>query len=145
MQPLAAKRGIRHTLPMTALPTSVKAARELTKSYLQRWGFPADTVENGETVMGELFVNAVQAAPETEVWIAVSQDAGRPLIEIWDRAPDLPRLRPQELHLDDGNLDDNFGRGLRIVDALSEEWGWRPAPVGKVVYARLRVTSFTGS
>ena len=33
---------------------------------------------------------------------------------------------------------DEHGRGLRIVDALSEEWGWAPTlPVGKTVWARL--------
>ncbi|WP_143589937.1 ATP-binding protein, partial [Streptomyces africanus] len=30
------------------------------------------------------------------------------------------------------------GRGLGIVDALSEEWGWTPCPpAGKTVWARL--------
>ncbi|MEU0222423.1 ATP-binding protein, partial [Streptomyces sp. NPDC006265] len=33
---------------------------------------------------------------------------------------------------------DEHGRGLCIVDALSEEWGWAPTPpVGKTVWARL--------
>jgi hypothetical protein len=29
--------------------------------------------------------------------------------------------------------DDENGRGLLIVDALSAGWGWKPAPGGKVV------------
>ena len=33
--------------------------------------------------------------------------------------------------------DNEHGRGLHIVEALSDRWGWQPTPPGKAVYAIL--------
>lgn len=53
------------------------------------------------------------------------------LIEVFDTVPGKPERR-------DAATGDENGRGLAIVEALSETWGSHPHPRGKIVYARLR-------
>lgn len=45
------------------------------------------------------------------------------------RGERLPSPRPA------GAADEQFGRGLLLVGALTERWGWEPRTVGKTVYA----------
>jgi hypothetical protein len=52
------------------------------------------------------------------------------LVEVRDRAAHQPRkLRPHG--------DDEHGRGLQIVAALSTRWGTRPTEQGKAVWCML--------
>jgi hypothetical protein len=37
----------------------------------------------------------------------------------------------------DPSLDSTDGRGLAIVNALSDSWGWRPTAIGKQVWFRV--------
>ncbi|MGW2539792.1 ATP-binding protein [Kitasatospora sp. NPDC001574] len=50
------------------------------------------------------------------------------------QSPGVPGTRRAE-------ADDEDGRGLLIADALTESWGWRSHPVGKVVWDVLPLTS----
>jgi hypothetical protein len=55
------------------------------------------------------------------------------LIEVSDSSPEPPVLA-------DAGHDAENGRGLMLVDALSREWGYFPAPDGgKVVYCLVRL------
>ncbi len=38
------------------------------------------------------------------------------------------------------DADDETGRGLTVVAALAESWGWQPGPFGKVVWCELSAT-----
>ena len=49
-------------------------------------------------------------------------------VEMHDSSPVLPQTAPATT---------KGGRGLRIVDALSSNWGSEPLPDGKVVWAEL--------
>jgi hypothetical protein len=40
----------------------------------------------------------------------------------------------------DAAEDDEYGRGLTLVNALADEWGWHWCEVGKFVYARLKLS-----
>jgi hypothetical protein len=52
-------------------------------------------------------------------------------IEVRDSSP-VPL--PPTCHRD---ADDETGRGLTVVAALAESWGWQPAAYGKVVWCEL--------
>jgi hypothetical protein len=55
------------------------------------------------------------------------------MIEVSDNAPGLPARS-------DATNDAERGRGLHMVDAMSDEWGCQPKlSGGKVIYAILRV------
>ena len=86
-----------------------------------------DTLERLEVVIGELASNAVQHAG-TQYQVRV--DASLVRVEVTDGTQAPPVLRRPSL-IDEG------GRGLVIVDAYSDSWGYQLLPQGKVVWAQL--------
>jgi anti-sigma regulatory factor (Ser/Thr protein kinase) len=126
-------------LVLAALPTAPSCARLHTKQMLWEWGL-TDLSEVGELVVSELVTNAVQITAEhgllTPVRLWLSNYRQRLLIEIWDADPQPPVLKA----LDDYGFPprgDEGGRGLFLVDSLSERFGWYPdrGLGGKVVWA----------
>jgi two-component sensor histidine kinase len=99
-------------------------------------------------VVTELLANAVlHAAPdptaarpgpprplaESEIWLKLSLRRSAHLVCAVTDPSDHPPVYP---HTSDPF--DEHGRGLRIIDALSEHWGWtRRHPMGKTVWAML--------
>ena len=104
-----------------------------------------DLADAAELVTAELVANAVRATQETRraagradagnvgwiVAVGVYEVRGGVVVEVWDRCRMPPRLiEPDE--------DEESGRGLVLVEALSADWGYRrPASGGKVVYATI--------
>ncbi|WP_214109801.1 ATP-binding protein [Acrocarpospora catenulata] len=78
--------------------------------------------ETGEPLMGMVGVT-IYRVPDGAV------------IEVWDPSRQPPRLV-------EPRADAISGRGLLLVDAVSQDWGYRrPASGGKVVYARIGAAS----
>lgn len=120
---------LRQERRLPPLKTSHGVARDFVKGRLRMWGRD-DIVDDALVVVGELFSNAITHAPSPEYVVAVDWNDGMIRLEMWDSSP----LRPQTLSVD---LDDEHGRGMRIVDALSAAWGSRIAASGKCVWAVL--------
>ena len=70
-------------------------------------------------------------ASAVRLWLA--SDSAQILILVWD-ASSLPPVR-----LDRGDEAEN-GRGLMLVEAISDQWGWhlREGNDGKIVWATCR-------
>jgi anti-sigma regulatory factor (Ser/Thr protein kinase) len=83
-------------------------------------------------VASELASNAIQYA-HTPFDVRIDLTQHRVLLEVTDRGEGTPSMRPEQpprvLH----------GRGLRIVDALADDWGVRPTQPGpgKTVWVRM--------
>jgi anti-sigma regulatory factor (Ser/Thr protein kinase) len=79
------------------------------------------------------------ATDRPEIRLALSLHPGRLTLSVCDPGDNAPvRTSP-----DDGDLREH-GRGLSIVDALAEEWGWTPRPpAGKTVWATLPTRPLT--
>jgi anti-sigma regulatory factor (Ser/Thr protein kinase) len=122
-------------LDLGALPTAPGCARAWTRRVLGEWQLPALS-DTAELVVSELTTNAILA----------SRRLGRPLIRL------TLTLEHRELAIavhDDcpgapepGNADedDENGRGLLLVEAVSSRSGWRTfgdGTPGKVVWAVL--------
>ncbi|CAL9343795.1 hypothetical protein SUDANB126_00333 [Streptomyces sp. enrichment culture] len=148
--PTAAPYGEPHPIPETAGTVSatlrvecsregLARARSFTRDTLRVWSL-GHRCDDAALVVTELTTNAVtHAAPRC---------AGAPGVRLGFR------LEPAHLLLAVSDPDDHppvhvpgtgsaleeHGRGLCIVDALSEAWGWTPTPpAGKTVWARLSV------
>ncbi|MGV9328983.1 ATP-binding protein [Streptosporangium sandarakinum] len=80
--------------------------------------------------VGELLANAISYG-EPPVRLSLRTEDGTLWVEVTDRGPELPR----RLNL---GLDAVHGRGLTIVEALSDAFGVTPLPdiPGKTVWAR---------
>jgi hypothetical protein len=77
---------------------------------------------------GELAANAAEHAV-TRFEMAVTV-AGCIRIEVLDGSSALPVRR-------DFGLEDERGRGIALVELVSERWGVEPMPAGKLVWAEL--------
>jgi anti-sigma regulatory factor (Ser/Thr protein kinase) len=110
------------------------AARRRAGMVLHDWKVPAAASDNVLLLLCELVTNAVKfgrppygEAPDG-IGLALWLHDGRVVIEVTDESGTLPFLR-------DAGPDDENGRGLRLVEALSERWGYYlPGPGRKTVY-----------
>jgi hypothetical protein len=126
--------------PLTRGPQSARNARRLTRTTLRDWGLGA-LAEDAEAIVGEFVANAVtHAALLAEEGRRVGPDnlglrllrrAGEVTCAVLDPSDAAPVLKAP------GNAEES-GRGLQMVDALSDVWGWSPvAGRGKAVWAIL--------
>ena len=133
-------------LTLAAVPAAVGRSRDLVRLGLDRWRL-AVLVPDAEMVVSELATNAIQAMGPTDAdatWNDMADDAETfhvrillfqtsIVIEVWDADPAPPILQH-------GTSEEEGGRGLLIVAALSAKWDWFPAPQGgKVVWAELAI------
>ncbi|MDT0330883.1 ATP-binding protein [Nocardiopsis lambiniae] len=134
------------SLTLVGLPNAVAFAREFTRSSLHRMPFP-DVVDNAELLVSELVTNAVEAGGLTMttpvsaisrwhfIHLAISVQGGQLLIEVWDAGNGTPSRKP--VHPDAEN-----GRGLFLVEMLSQRWGVVPSPHhGKTVWCMLALAA----
>jgi len=90
--------------------------------------------DSAELLVSELATNAVLASRRLDrpaIWLFLACDRAQLVILVRDFDPDTPAPR----HASD---DDESGRGLMLVEAISDRFGWdRPADgtPGKVVWA----------
>ncbi len=109
----------------SGVPTSVALARRYVLSMLS--GYPSGTLERVELMVSELASNCVEHA-RTDFTIRLHLAGGTVRCEISDGGSGEPRLQPRD-------AERLGGRGLLIVDALSDDWGSEPVPGdGKIVW-----------
>ncbi|WP_405015598.1 SpoIIE family protein phosphatase [Kitasatospora sp. NBC_01539] len=106
-------------------PAAVAAARATATRQLEAWGLDA-LVFSTELILSELVTNAIRHAAGP-IRIRLLHD--RALIcEVGDSGSTSPHLR-------NASATDEGGRGLFLVAQLSERWGTRYTPEGKVIWA----------
>jgi len=95
--------------------------------------------ESTELLVSELVTNAVKAVAgqgnQAAVRLRLSSDNARFLVEVWDADPRPPV--PKDLGADGiPDVQEEGGRGLFLVAALSARWNWylTQEPTGKVVW-----------
>ena len=122
------------TLEFAPLPTAVPCARLHAVHVLHEWGL-RHVAEDAALVVSELMTNALDASnvlPERPpVTLRLLADEKSLVIEAWDRSP----LDLEPRHAD---ANDECGRGLAVVAALSDRWGRKRTGYRcKVVWAEL--------
>jgi len=125
-------------LEFAPMLTAVACGRLHVTAVLQERGLPSGLIGDAAIVVSELLANAVAASavlpdrPPVTLRLTVAERAVT--IEAWDHSP----LDP-ELH--DPDEDDEAGRGLTLVAALSNRWGFdRTGYRRKSVWAELALT-----
>ena len=133
---------LRSYLELGSLPSAVPCARLHTRQLMWEWGLDG-LAENAELLVSELVTNAVQTMAGQEkqavVGLRLSSDNARLLIEVWDVDPRPPA--PKDLGAGGiPDLEEEGGRGLFLVAALSRRWNWylTQNPTGKVVWCELQ-------
>lgn len=113
--------------------SSASAVRRQLAADLDQHGVDADAIDEVALVASELVVNAVRHAGsaggcEFGVRWTVHPDAVIVVVE--DPSTELPVPRTPAAGA-------TSGRGLRIVEALTTDWGYELTPVGKRVWAKI--------
>ncbi len=121
-------------LELAPLPGAIPCARLHAVAVLHEWGL-RDLADDAALIVSELMTNAAEASaalpdrPPITLRLLASEKSL--IIEAWDRSP--RGLEPHE-----PDADAECGRGLTVVAALSDRWGWeRPGHHRKVVWAEL--------
>lgn len=112
-------------------------ARATARGYLASVGVAEP--DAAVLLVSELVANAVlhPAVGTRSIELRVDVDGGVVHIEVEDADPRPPVARPH-------HIDDEFGRGLVIVERLAEHWGWAPvAGNGKKVWCDVSTDAST--
>ena len=126
----------RSHLELGAYRSAPGSARGHVCNVLVEWRL-RNLAEATEMVVSELVANAVAATqavdwpvlPPVRLWLL--SDGASVLVHVWDAIVAVPEPR-------DAGPEDESGRGLAIVAALSAQWGhhWPPKTLGgKVTWA----------
>lgn len=109
-------------LELGAYPGAVPCARVHAQQLLWEWGL-VDVSDDVELLVSELTTNAVWASQSLEQTLPIGlwllSDRQRIVVSVWDSNP-RPPVRA------DAPEDAESGRGLLLVEAISERWGWYP-------------------
>jgi hypothetical protein len=117
---------------------SVRTARDFTVVTLQRWGI-AERSQDIAIVVSELLTNALRHAlpgsgdsrARRPIRFGLLQPGSCVLCAVADPSRAAPVLQTR------GSFAET-GRGMQIICALSDQWGFAPSDTGKVVWAMFR-------
>ena len=129
----APARPPRACLDLGAIPTAPRCARAWTREILWEWGV-AELADAAELVASELVTNSVNACTglhQAAIRLVLTFDRDELAILVRDDHPDVPMAAQP-------GADDESGRGLLIVQHLSDRCGWYPlkdAKPAKVTWA----------
>ncbi|MFF2960941.1 ATP-binding protein [Streptomyces sp. NPDC057963] len=112
---------------------SARHLRRILRLYLTGWGL-LDVADAAELALTELIANVVRHVPGRRCQTFILRlPAGGVRVEVADNCPELPCAKP-------GDLLDEGGRGLVLVDAVTDRWGTEPRRdgTGKTVWFECR-------
>lgn len=118
------------TLVLNPTDRAPAQARRFLAEQFREWGITEDYI--GRLVVTEFVTNAwIHGSGPIIVRLYLGEYDRLPVVEVWDKGPGQPVLRPE-------NPTVTSGRGLLAVSKLTLAWGTRPLlEGGKVVWARL--------
>jgi anti-sigma regulatory factor (Ser/Thr protein kinase) len=125
-------------LELAPLPGAIPCARLHAVHVLHEWGL-RELASDAALLVSELMTNAADASivlpdrPPIALRLLASETSL--VIEVWDQSP--LDLEPRQ-----ADADDECGRGLTVVAALSDRWGCeRTGHRRKVVWAELALVN----
>jgi anti-sigma regulatory factor (Ser/Thr protein kinase) len=116
---------------LSSRPEQAGTARKLTVAVLRQWNV-GSLAEVGELLVSELVGNAVRHTGARTFGLRMGRRRGWVRVEVRDPSRALPCLVPIVRDLDES------GRGLFLVDRLSDRWGVDLLPRGKTTWFELR-------
>ncbi|MGC0315548.1 ATP-binding protein [Kitasatospora acidiphila] len=101
---------------------------------VRSWQLPLSGDALGDLALcaGELIANAIEHAG-APCKVSAQWTGATIRVEVWDPSPHAPEMHQAR----NGDLS---GRGLLLVDALAQRWGWLPTQAGKTVWFECALT-----
>jgi anti-sigma regulatory factor (Ser/Thr protein kinase) len=113
-------------------PAAPAEARRRVRDAIRSWQVPVD-LDAALLLTSELVTNAVRheaGQGAQAVVLAIARSRGRLRVDVHDTSCSLPTVAEVP-------ADAETGRGLLLVETLSDEWGFYRTPAGKAVYFTL--------
>jgi anti-sigma regulatory factor (Ser/Thr protein kinase) len=109
---------------------SARHLRCILRAYLDSWGMPG-LADSATLALTELVSNVVRHVPDRRATVLMLRRPGGILVEVTDTEPRGPEFSTA--------VDEERGRGLLIVEAVTDRWGWyslptHPTRTGKTVW-----------
>lgn len=115
-------------LPFLALPGEVASLRRMLRTHLTLWGLH-ESIEMAQLCVSELVANVINhVGPGTPTTLVVCMNRTYLRIEVHD--PDTRALPV----LTETGTDSEAGRGMTLVDAVTDRWGVDLHADGKVTW-----------
>jgi anti-sigma regulatory factor (Ser/Thr protein kinase) len=117
---------------LPSVPESVRMARFHVRAALGFHGL-GEYADDAVIITSELVTNAIQHLGEDP-----QETIRLTLARVWDQTAlgvIVTDSSPEGPVIHETASTGERGRGLQVVEALSERWVWHPEPVGKAVYA----------
>ena len=124
------------SLRLPCEPSSVPLARRRVQEWLARFGVPLDRIEDARIVVSELVGNSVRHGRpllDGTIVVAWGLEDGSVELCVTDGGADT---QPRRVHAPPSAPS---GRGMAIVDLLTDEWWLERTPTRSTVHARLSV------
>jgi anti-sigma regulatory factor (Ser/Thr protein kinase) len=110
-------------------PAAAAEARRRVRDAIRSWQVPVDQ-DAALLLTSELVTNAVRHEAGQAVMLVIGCARGRLRVDVHDTSRSLPVVAQVP-------ADAETGRGLLLVETLSEQWGFYRTPTGKAVYFTL--------
>lgn len=123
----SAEIGDSYRMGFTVGTHSARHLRRILRTFLARWDM-AELADAAELALTELLVNVVRHVPGRRCTMLILRRPDGLRVEVADGCP-----RPLQQHLADDPLAEG-GRGLLLVEAVTDRWGMVPLPGGKTVW-----------
>ncbi|MER5428178.1 SpoIIE family protein phosphatase [Streptomyces sp. NPDC002588] len=112
------------------VPEAARQARRFTRRSLRSWGVPQDAMDTALLVVSELVTNAL-VHTDGPVRLDLTLIAERLRVAVTDASPRTP-VKPAHL-----GWESTGGRGILLVEAMSDAWGTLPVSGGKQVWCEV--------
>ena len=119
----------RFRIPLATGPAAAGEARRRVRAAIRSWPVPVEE-DVALLLTSELVTNAVRHEPGQAVMLVISCSSDRLRVDVHDTSRSWPAVA-------DVPADAETGRGLLLVETLSDEWGFYRTPAGKAVYFTL--------
>ncbi|MFI2433432.1 SpoIIE family protein phosphatase [Streptomyces sp. NPDC018693] len=125
-----AVRPLREGWTVWRVPEAAGHARRFTRRTLRAWGVPKDAMDVPLLVVSELVTNAL-VHTDGKVRLDLTLIHDRLRVAVTDASPRTP-VKPTNL-----GWEATGGRGILLVEAMSEAWGTLPVSGGKQVWCEV--------
>ncbi|MGH9060438.1 MAG: ATP-binding protein, partial [Acidimicrobiales bacterium] len=116
--------------------SSGRDARRFVQGALEDWGWPGPAafqdLQDILLLTSELAINAAHHAHSTMEVTVHYWPGAKVKVEVHDEGEGMPRVHQPATF-------EESGRGLALVDLLSESWGVHSAALGKTVWFQLQL------
>jgi two-component sensor histidine kinase len=121
------RQGQSHHRWTVTSPAQLRIVRAQLRHLASLWALPEDCTDRVLMIVNELTSNAIDHA-HSACAITVRNTKALVRVLVADDSPLPPRRAPHNVHA-------ARGRGLQMVRALANRWGWTARSGGKTVWA----------